>query len=782
MEPKQKILIVDDSEINRAMLKEILGEGYEYLEAENGLRAIEILRRRTDIALVLLDLIMPEMDGFDVLRVMQCYAWQEEIPVIVISAAEDNRSVERAYDMGVADYIRRPFERVMVLRRVKNALMLYAKQKRLTRLVTDQVYEKEHNGVLMISILSHVVEFRNSESGQHVLHIRTLTDLLLHQLVQKTDRYQLDESDISLISTASALHDIGKIMIPEEILNKPGRLTEEEYATIKTHTTEGARILKGLAIGQDEPLVKVAHAICRWHHERWDGGGYPDRLKGDEIPIAAQVVALADVYDALTSERCYKQSYSHEKAVDMILHGECGSFNPLLMECLKESSELLRTELQRSEYDRGFRHETRRLSEEILHREALPREDRAQRLLDLERERTAFYAEQRGGIQFDYDILSGSVTVVNRYEDPVNRTQKLDFDKGMGLTFLSGKDRRKLLDAIADATPEEPDAAFSVLIAVDQEYRLHRLVMHTMWSRAGVRHCVSVVGQITDDHARLQELMLGDVNSDQPEALLERLKGIFDIVRLVDPESTKVLSLGKDGRLTEMPGTCHMVWNKSGRCENCISSKALARKESLNKIEFKDDQAYFVMAKYVEVGGRGCVLEMVSKLSDGRWLDMGGRRMLLDRGSNFDRSAFVDSLTGAYSRQYFECFLAESEQVEGVVMIDVDHFKKVNDRFGHLVGDKALQSVAQSILSNLRQTDVLVRYGGDEFLLLVPHIWPGEHVIQRVREAAASARVEGYPELELSASVGGVCGVHPLTEAIRQADEKMYQNKAERKN
>lgn len=782
MEPKQKILIVDDSEINRAMLKEILGEGYEYLEAENGLRAIEILRRRTDIALVLLDLIMPEMDGFDVLRVMQCYAWQEEIPVIVISAAEDTRSVERAYDMGVADYIRRPFERVMVLRRVKNALMLYAKQKRLTRLVTDQVYEKEHNGVLMISILSHVVEFRNSESGQHVLHIRTLTDLLLHQLVQKTDRYQLDESDISLISTASALHDIGKIMIPEEILNKPGRLTEEEYATIKTHTTEGARILKGLAIGQDEPLVKVAHAICRWHHERWDGGGYPDRLKGDEIPIAAQVVALADVYDALTSERCYKQSYSHEKAVDMILHGECGSFNPLLMECLKESSELLRTELQRSEYDRGFRHETRRLSEEILHREALPREDRAQRLLDLERERTAFYAEQRGGIQFDYDILSGSVTVVNRYEDPVNRTQKLDFDKGMGLTFLSGKDRRKLLDAIADATPEEPDAAFSVLIAVDQEYRLHRLVMHTMWSRAGVRHCVSVVGQITDDHARLQELMLGDVNSDQPEALLERLKGIFDIVRLVDPESTKVLSLGKDGRLTEMPGTCHMVWNKSGRCENCISSKALARKESLNKIEFKDDQAYFVMAKYVEVGGRGCVLEMVSKLSDGRWLDMGGRRMLLDRGSNFDRSAFVDSLTGAYSRQYFECFLAESEQVEGVVMIDVDRFKEVNDRFGHLVGDKALQSVAQSILSNLRQTDVLVRYGGDEFLLLVPHIRPGEHVIQRVREAAASARVEGYPELELSASVGGVCGVHPLTEAIRQADVKMYQNKAERKN
>ena len=345
MEPKQKILIVDDSEINRAMLKEILGESYEYLEAENGLRAIEILRRRTDIALVLLDLIMPEMDGFDVLRVMQCYAWQEEIPVIVISAAEDTRSVERAYDMGVADYIRRPFERVMVLRRVKNALMLYAKQKRLTRLVTDQVYEKEHNGVLMISILSHVVEFRNSESGQHVLHIRTLTGLLLHQLAQKTDRYQLDESDISLISTASALHDIGKIGIDEAILNKPGKLTAEEFAVIKTHSMLGAEMLQKTESFADQPLLQTAYEIARWHHERWDGKGYPDGLKGDDIPISAQLVSMADVYDALTSERCYKKAFPHETAVQMITNGECGAFNPLLLQCLLDVQGELKQEI-----------------------------------------------------------------------------------------------------------------------------------------------------------------------------------------------------------------------------------------------------------------------------------------------------------------------------------------------------------------------------------------------------------------------------------------------------
>ena len=347
MNEKPKILITDDSEINRALLKEILGDGYDYLEAEDGAAAVELMRQRTDISLLLLDLMMPGMDGFDVLRVMKYHAWLDEIPVIVISATEDTANIERAYDLGVTDYIRRPFERIMILRRVKNVLMLYAKQKRLTRLVTDQVYEKEHNSVLMISILSHVVEFRNSESGLHVLHIRTLTDLLLHRLVQKTDRYQLDESDIARISTASALHDIGKIVIPEEILNKPGRLTAEEFAIIKNHTVAGAQMLQdlGQAIAQAEPLLQVAHAICRWHHERWDGRGYPDGLAGDDIPISAQIVSMADVYDALVSKRVYKAAYSPDTAVQMILHGDCGQFNPLLLECLVEIQDVLKAEI-----------------------------------------------------------------------------------------------------------------------------------------------------------------------------------------------------------------------------------------------------------------------------------------------------------------------------------------------------------------------------------------------------------------------------------------------------
>ena len=784
MNDKPKILIADDSAINRILLKEILGDGYDYLEAEDGAAAVELMRQRTDISLLLLDLMMPGMDGFDVLRVMKYHAWLDEIPVIVISAAEDTANIERAYDLGVADYIRRPFERIMILRRVKNILMLYAKQKRLTRLVTDQVYEKEHNSVLMISILSHVVEFRNSESGLHVLHIRTLTDLLLHRLAQKTDRYQLDESDIARISTASALHDIGKIVIPEEILNKPGRLTAEEFAIIKNHTVAGAQMLQdlGQAIARDEPLLQVAHAICRWHHERWDGNGYPDRLKGDEIPIAAQVVALADVYDALTSERCYKHAYDHDTALRMILNGECGAFNPLLLDCLRESSEQLRVELHRSEWDRGFRQETHRLSEEILHREALPQENHSQLLLEQEKERTDFYAAQCGGIRFDYDLLAGSVTVHDYHAEPMQQKTVADFAQGKGLSFLNEQDRRKLSKAISRVTPETPDVVLPVMVQRDGEPRLHRMALHTIWSGTGVRRCVNVLGQLTDEQHRVerQTELLNTVGLEEnPARFLQRLQNIFDVVRLVDPEHRKVLALDSDGILTEKPGHCNMVWNRDIRCENCISAKAYARKTSLNKIEFKDEEAYFVISKYIEVSGRGCMLEMVTRLTDGRWLDMGGHRLLLDRCDGMERSAFEDPLTGAYNRSYFDKFLAGGEMRGGVAMIDVDQFKSVNDRFGHLVGDEALQTVAAAMQNCLRETDILIRYGGDEFLLLMPQSRPHgmENVIRRVKDAVQAARVSSHPEIRLSVSIGGVCNVQPLTEAIRQADAQMYCNK-----
>ena len=378
MEYQETILIVDDSALNRMVLIEILGkENYTFLEAENGQQAVELLDCHPEVDLLLLDITMPEIDGFGVLETMNQYHWIEETPVIMISAEDAYSFIERAYDLGASDYITRPFDARVVCRRVSNTLMLYAKQKRLVQMVAEQVYEKEKVSNTMISILSHIVEFRNNESGLHVVHIRTITELLLRRLCKKTDRYPLTEADISLISTASALHDIGKINIPEQILNKPGRLTKEEFDIIKTHSAVGEHMLRQIPFNQNEPLVKIAREICRWHHERWDGRGYPDGLKGDEIPISAQVVSLADVYDALTSERCYKAAFDHETALNMIVNGECGAFNPLLLECLMDGADQIKQAMQETEEEKqkdaeqSQRQEANRLSREVLQEEGL---------------------------------------------------------------------------------------------------------------------------------------------------------------------------------------------------------------------------------------------------------------------------------------------------------------------------------------------------------------------------------------------------------------------------
>ena len=348
---RYRILIVDDSEMNRMILSEMLKGEFEILEAENGSVCLDMLSRyEMKISLILLDIVMPGMDGFGVLEYMNRNNLIKDIPVIMISGEDSGEVIKRAYEMGVSDYIKRPFDMEVVHRRVLNTIKLYAKQRRLVAMVMNQVFEKEKNSRMLISVLSEIVEFRNGESGTHVLNINTLTTMILEQLAKKTDKYHLSWSNRMLISTASSLHDIGKIGIDEKILNKPGRLTPEERKIMEKHTVIGADMLANLQMYEDEPLMKVAYQICRWHHERYDGKGYPDGLKGEEIPISAQVVALADVYDALTSERVYKKAYSHEEAVQMICNGECGTFNPLLLECLCEIQDHIKKELQKAAY------------------------------------------------------------------------------------------------------------------------------------------------------------------------------------------------------------------------------------------------------------------------------------------------------------------------------------------------------------------------------------------------------------------------------------------------
>ncbi|MCI8689699.1 MAG: diguanylate cyclase [Oscillibacter sp.] len=501
---KQKILIVDDSELNRAILADMLDEEYEIIEAENGLQGVAVLQLQgVDISLVLLDIVMPEMDGFGVLNVMKQNNWIEDIPVIMISAESGSSHIERAYELGVTDFISRPFDALIVHRRVVNTILLYAKQKKLVGMVADQIYENEQRSSLLIDILSHIVEFRNGESGLHVLNVRTLTELLLKHLVQKTDRYPLSPADIAMISTASALHDIGKISIDEKILNKPGRFTDEEFAIMKTHSMAGAEMLKNLPIHQDDPLVRVAYDICRWHHERYDGRGYPDGLTGDEIPIAAQIVALADVYDALTSKRCYKNAFDHETAVNMIMEGKCGTFNPLLLECLTEAAPTIPAQLGDSVNPaQRDQREMKNVVMEIRRHEELTASERTLQLLEHERMKYSFFAAMTQEIQFEFTLSPPMVTLSAFGAEKLGLDEiimdPLQNEKVCGL--MDEMERKGLSDSLRSTTPEHPVITYDCRLNFQGERRWFQITARAVWSTDEPPRYTGAIGKAIDTH------------------------------------------------------------------------------------------------------------------------------------------------------------------------------------------------------------------------------------------------------------------------------------------
>ena len=781
---RQTILIVDDAEMNRMMLSDMLGDQYDYVEAADGREALRILEKNVSIDLILLDINMPEMNGFEVLEEMNRYHWIEEVPVIMITAEESVESMEVAYSLGVTDYIPRPFNVYIVRRRVENTLNLYVNQKRLMRLVSDQIAEKEENNTLMVSILSNVVEIRNHESGDHIRNIRRITELLLHQLVQKTKAYHLSEEDIALIKTASSLHDIGKITIPEEILNKPGKLTKEEFEIMKTHSTAGAQILEQMKYGQDKPLYRYALEICRWHHERWDGHGYPDGLMGEEIPISAQIVAIADVYDALTSERCYKKAYDHTTAINMILNGECGAFNPLLLECLTETAPQLRIVTGVNGDAMPYRFELNRLSEEILAHADLPKNDRVQNLLATMQERIDFFASTSGGIQFEYDSVSRLADVTNWNEPPQYRHSVKNVTRVNDFHYLSQHDFKRLRDAMDATTKENPEFAMSILFPVGNEYHWCDLRVRTLWSDLRPDHYIAAVGQLLDPQMKEEKEFPsqgGPLDSTSPVVLqnIRCLQSVFDTVRLIDPTTYEVLDLDEAGVLRHSKQHCAAFWNNEGVCANCTSARAYAQKSTLNKLEFTSTDMYFVVSKYLNLNGTPCVLELLSRLDEGRWIDANGTRLLLDRNHDGNMDLFLDPVTDTYSRRYYETYRAHLEGMESIAIIDANRFKQVNDSFGHPAGDAVLREIARAIKDCIRKTDILIRYGGDEFLLLFPKM--SEEILERkMREISAAVeniRIADYPELRLSISIGGVTGVHPITEAIRQADLHMYAQK-----
>lgn len=791
-EKNARILIVDDSEMNRDMLSDMLSDDYDIVEAADGEEALSILKERVyDIDLVLLDIIMPAVDGFGVLDVMKRYHWIDNTPVIMISSETSQSYIRKAFELGVTDYIIRPFDSFIIHKRVSNTLMLYRKQKKLLSALEEQVYENEKNNSMMINVLAHIVEFRNGESGMHVHHIKQLTSILLQNLIEKTDKYHLTENDILLISTASSLHDIGKISIDDKILNKPGRLTAEEFEVIKTHSIIGAEMLQDLHNTHNYPLFDKAYEICRWHHERYDGKGYPDGLKGEEIPISAQVTSLADVYDALTSNRCYKKAFSHEKAMEMILDGQCGAFNPVLLQCLKDCEKQILAELSDSidttQDDRLLIRATEELVENKISSDKI---DFSAHLPIAARDRWNFFSDGSGEIQFEYDAIL-DVLRLTKYGAKVLGLQELTMHpRGLKQGYLGAQNIQTILDAMqSEASLEKPVVKIKKHISLNGPRRWYEIRIRTLWSNEENPKYTGILGRIIDiNDSELAivrpEYRISENDDAEIRQTISKLTQVFDVVRLVDITDNEIVRSGCKPGNEEMINACrgdkcYAIWGKTQRCKNCVSSKAFEKRGQVSKLEFADDSIFQIISKYVEISGKPYVLEMIYKDNDGVLLGAYGKTDFMDNIVNYNRQLYHDALTGAYNRRYYEEQAKSMRYIDAVAMLDANNFKGINDHYGHAAGDCLLKAVCESIKECIRSSDILIRLGGDEFVLLMANI--PEIVfyqkISEIKQRISEIKLPDYPDIKCAAAIGGVYGIQPIENALTEADRLMYLDK-----
>ena len=745
---KQKILIADDSEMNRELLAAILEEEYDIIQVNDGVQAVDCLQRQAEeISLLLLDIVMPHMDGFEVLSYMNKEHWIDSIPVVIISSENSPIYIKRGYDLGTTDFIGKPFDANMVLRRSANAILLGAKQRRMTSIVSNQIYEREKSSKLMINILSHIVEFRNGESGLHVLHIQTITEMLLRQLVQKeNNRYALSKEQIRMITTASALHDIGKISIPDEILNKPGRLTAEEFAVIKGHSMAGANMLSELPLDQkEEPLVKTAYEICRWHHERYDGGGYPDGLKGEEIPVSAQVVALADVYDALTSERCYKDAYSHEKAIEMILAGQCGAFNPLMLECLLDISSSLKKKMG---YKSKERYEQTDLSDiaSRFHDFEMDSSEKIVQQLEFERMRYNFLAEGSRNIVFTYTISPPLLTFnqAGCKRSGITEPSFSPLQSGVLKDLVEEQSLKRLIRKITQATRETPDVTSNLFLTDGKNPCHYRCKCRVIWTDGAEKGYTGVVGKLTDitddymvmENVREEGLKVLEkdrsaefssfydrfkkcgFSTDGTEAwlLLQYLQISYDLVRYVDPITNKVIHIEKDGKMWESETACSDIWNCLEKCSNCISRLSMQTRKRMTKLEVAGDDPYQVVSMYVEIDGKPCCLEMASRI-DGDFMPDGySKDEILSSVRIHKEKVYIDPVTGVYNKRYYVEKLSKMDNAAALMFADIKNFKRINENFGHQAGDDVLRQVAGVLRDAAAGKGDVLRYSGDDFV------------------------------------------------------------------
>lgn len=757
---ERKLLIADDSELNRAILVSVLEKNFDILEAADGKEAIATLAAHEgNIAALLLDVVMPEADGFEVLEEMNRRGWIDEIPTIMISVETGGSYIDRAFQLGAADYVSRPFVPNMIRRRVINAILLHTKTRKLTGLIADHFYRRERNTDILAAILGYAVEFRSGERGTHMTNVSRITGLLLHRLLERTDRCPIGPEDIETVCIASSLHDIGKLLIPEDILTKPAALTPDEFDIVKQHTRLGAKIISDLPIYQNETIIKYALEICRWHHERWNGEGYPDGLKGEDIPIAAQVVSLADAYDALTSKRCYKEALSHEKSLEMIRGGECGSFNPLLLECLNDIADTLK---HSAGAEAAVEPPAYRWAKELIWKPDGSRQElssaRMTKQVEQELSKRRFFSDLTEELWFEFtrhpDAVALSAGAARRtglprvIVGPLSCTQLC--------SVVSADTIQAMRDRLLCAASDETYLEFETELTLDGHPSLCQIAVQITWA--------------SDEPGRLSSLF---------GRVLESCRSMFDTVRLVDPEICMQLTDTSDGAVVEKSEHCYAIWNKTQRCEHCISQEVIRTRRAQTKVEAVGDKVFYVHAVCVEVDGTPYALELVSPI---RMEDLRGDEdaSVLNQLLLRNRQVYIDSATHVYNRRYFDDRLRDLDGEFTLAMLDLDHFKHINDTYGHLAGDAAVSRAAQAIRSAIRTSDELVRYGGDEFLLLF-HDMPRNALkkkLESIRAAVENLEFPEYPGLRITVSIGGAHAVGPLVDTVQKADQALYHAKA----
>ena len=694
----------------------------------------------------------------------------------------------------------------MIRRRVINAILLHTKTQKLTGLIADHFYRRERNTDILAAILGYAVESRSGERGTHMTNVSRITGLLLHRLLERTDRCPIGPEDIETVCIASSLHDIGKLLIPEDILTKPTALTPGEFDIVKQHTRLGAKIISDLPIYQNETIIKYALGICRWHHERWNGEGYPDGLKGEDIPIAAQVVSLADAYDALTSKRCYKEALSHEKSLEMIRGGECGSFNPLLLECLNDIADTLK---HSAGAEAAVEPPAYRWTKELIWKPDDSRQElssaRMTKQVEQELSKRRFFSDLTEEFWFEFtrhpDAVALSAGAARRTGLPRVIVGPLSCTQFCSV--VSADTIQAVRDHLLCAASDETYLEFETELTLDGHPSLCQIAIQITWASDEPGRFSSLFGRVLDIgercrrledyrqafaapvlHPALLPVTVGAdhvlrITGEQVIGVLESCRSMFDTVRLVDPEICMQLTDTSDGAVVEKSEHCYAIWNKTQRCEHCISQKVIRTRRAQTKVEAVGDKVFYVHAVCVEVDGVPYALELVSPI---RMEDLRGNEdaSVLNQLLLRSRQVYIDSATHVYNRRYFDDRLRDLNGEFTLAMLDLDHFKHINDTYGHLAGDAAISRVAQAIRSAIRTGDELVRYGGDEFFLLF-HDMPRNALkkkLESIRAAVENLEFPEYPGLRITVSIGGAHAVGPLADTVQKADQALYHAKA----